>query len=67
MRWTGSRRDQEEKTKIYSVLSEDHILGVGICLKRPNTKALIGWNTGMNVLLKRYMERSSSFKHIKQL
>ena len=44
MRWTGSGKMKEDrKTIIYSGISKEHILGVGICSSSPVAKALIGW------------------------
>ena len=43
MRWTGSGAMKGDgKTIIYSGHSKEHLLGVGICLRSPVGKALIG-------------------------
>ena len=44
MRWTISDKIKEDGiTIIYSGHSNEHILGVGLCLSLPVVKALIGW------------------------
>ena len=44
MRWTGSGKMKEDgKTISYSGHSNEHVLGVGLCLRLPVAKALIGW------------------------
>ena len=43
MRWTGSGAMKGDgKTIIYSGHSKEHLLGVGICLRSPVGRALIG-------------------------